>query len=59
MKITLEISDSLAGGHALSEVDCLKAVAVALFQQELVTLGAAGKIAGIPQLALRTPSSAP
>lgn len=54
MKITLEIPDRLAEGQALAEVDWLKEVAVALFQQELVTLGTASKIAGMPQLAFQS-----
>lgn len=53
MKITLNIPDSLAESHTFSQVDWLKEVAVALFQQELVTLGRASQIAGMNQIAFQ------
>lgn len=53
MKITLDIPDSLAENHTLSQVDWLQEVAVALFQQELVTLGRASQLAGMSQIAFQ------
>jgi predicted HTH domain antitoxin len=50
MKITLDIPDSLADSHTLSQVNWLQEVAVALFQQELVTLGTASHLAGMNQM---------
>jgi predicted HTH domain antitoxin len=53
MKITLDIPDHLVESHTLSQVDWLQEVAVALFQQELVTLGTASKLAGMNQMAFQ------
>lgn len=47
MKITLDIPDMLAESHTFSQVDWMQEVAVALFQQELVTLGTASQLAGM------------
>ncbi|WP_017301501.1 UPF0175 family protein [Nodosilinea nodulosa] len=53
MKITLDIPDRLAESHTFSQVDWLQEVAVALFQQELVTLGTASQLAGMNQMAFQ------
>lgn len=53
MKITLDIPDRLAESHSFSQVDWLQEVAVALFQQELVTLGTASQLAGMHQMAFQ------
>ncbi|MGL5134628.1 MAG: UPF0175 family protein [Planktothrix sp.] len=45
MQITLEIPDDISPASLLSEADWLREIAVALFQQELITLGRASKIA--------------
>jgi predicted HTH domain antitoxin len=50
MKITLGIPDELAQDHSFSQTDWLREIAVALFQQELVTLGTASNIAGMHQV---------
>jgi len=42
MQITLEIPDAIS---LLSESEWLREIAIALFQQELITLGRASKIA--------------
>ena len=47
MQITLEIPDTV---NPPSQSDWLREVAIALFQQELITLGTASHIAGISQL---------
>lgn len=44
MQITLEIPDDIT---LLSESEWLREIAIALFQQELITLGRASKIAGM------------
>lgn len=44
MQITLEIPDHIS---VLSESEWLREIAIALFQQELITLGRASKIAGM------------
>ena len=46
MQITLDIPDTLVSP---SQADWLREVAIALFQQELITLGTASHIAGIAQ----------
>ncbi len=47
MQITLDIPDTVTQP---SQADWLREVAIGLFQQELITLGTASHIAGIPQL---------
>jgi len=44
MQITLEIPDDIS---LSSESEWLREIAIALFQQELITLGRASKIAGM------------
>jgi predicted HTH domain antitoxin len=50
MKITLDIPDELTQHHSFSQADWLREIAVALFQQEHVTLGTASNIAGMHQM---------
>lgn len=50
MKITLDIPDELTQDHPLSQAEWLREIAIALFQQELVTLGTASHIAGMYQM---------
>ncbi|MGJ3246846.1 MAG: UPF0175 family protein [Elainellaceae cyanobacterium] len=50
MKITLDIPDELTQNHTFSQSDWLREIAIALFQQELVTLGTASRIAGMHQM---------
>jgi predicted HTH domain antitoxin len=50
MQITLDIPDAIAQGNNPSQADWLREIAIALFQQELITLGTASHIAGMPQL---------
>jgi predicted HTH domain antitoxin len=47
MQITLEIPDDISPASLLSEADWLREIAITLFQQELITLGRASKIAGM------------
>lgn len=51
MKITLDLPDEALQEQPLSQADWLREVAVALFRQELVTLGTASTIAGMHQMA--------
>lgn len=53
MKITLDIPDEALQEQALSQADWLREVAIALFRQELVTLGTASTIAGMHQMAFQ------
>ncbi|MGA0201232.1 MAG: UPF0175 family protein [Prochlorotrichaceae cyanobacterium] len=48
MKITLDLPDNLS----LTEADLRKELAIALFQQDYISLGRASKIAGIYIMAL-------
>ena len=50
MQITLEIPDEIAQGKGLEETDWLREIAIALFQQELITLGSASRIAKMHQV---------
>lgn len=50
MQITLEIPDNIAQATSLGEADWLREIAIALFQQELITLGSASRIARIHQI---------
>jgi len=50
MKITLNIPDEITQSNTLSQADWLREIAIALFQQELITLGTASHIAGMHQL---------
>lgn len=50
MKITFDIPDTLTQDHPLTQADWLREIAVALFQQELITLGTASHIAGMHQM---------
>jgi predicted HTH domain antitoxin len=50
MKITLDIPDEITQSNTLSQIDWLREIAIALFQQELITLGTASHIAGMHQL---------
>ena len=45
MQITLEIPDDITQDHSLDEADWLREIAIALFKQELITLGRASSIA--------------
>jgi predicted HTH domain antitoxin len=45
MQITLEIPNDIAQASQLSDADWLREIAIALFQQELITLGRGSKIA--------------
>ena len=48
MQITLEIPDeAIAQANVLSDADWLREIAIALFQQELISLGRGSKIAGM------------
>jgi predicted HTH domain antitoxin len=50
MQITLNIPDRLIQQHSLNSADWMREIAIALFQQELITLGTASKIAGMHQM---------
>ena len=50
MQITLEIPDEMAQEKGLEEADWLREIAIALFQQELMTLGSASRIARMHQI---------
>ncbi|MDY6802495.1 MAG: UPF0175 family protein [Cyanobacteriota bacterium] len=50
MQITLEIPDEMVQGKGLNEGDWLQEIAIALFQQELITLGRASRIARMHQV---------
>ncbi|NJN22654.1 MAG: UPF0175 family protein [Leptolyngbya sp. RL_3_1] len=50
MKITLDIPDKLAQSDGFTQTDWLREIAIALFQQELIILGTASKIAGMHQI---------
>lgn len=50
MQITLNIPDPPIQGHSLNSTDWVREIAIALFQQELITLGSASKITGMHQI---------
>ena len=50
MQITLNLPDNLDPTETLNQKDWLREIAIALFQQELVTLGTASQIAGMHQM---------
>jgi predicted HTH domain antitoxin len=50
MQITLEIPDEITQGKRLDETEWLREIAIALFQQELITLGRASRIAQMHQV---------
>ena len=50
MQITLEIPDEMVRGKGLDEAEWLQEIAIALFQQELITLGRASRIARMHQV---------
>ena len=47
MQLTLEIPDDLTETSQFTESDWLREIAIALFQQERISLGRASKIAGL------------
>lgn len=47
MQLTLEIPDDLAQTNQFTESDWLREIAIALFQQERISLSRASKIAGL------------
>jgi predicted HTH domain antitoxin len=47
MQITLNLPDSLSQTETFSQSDWLREIAIALFQQERISLSRASKIAGI------------
>ncbi len=47
MQITLDLPDSLAQTDTFNQSDWLREIAIALFQQERITLSRASKIAGM------------
>lgn len=47
MQITLNLPDSLSQAETFNQSDWLREIAIALFQQEQVSLSRASKIAGI------------
>ncbi|MBW4470468.1 MAG: UPF0175 family protein [Stenomitos rutilans HA7619-LM2] len=54
MQITLDLPDSLAQTHTFNQSDWLREIAIALFQQERITLSRASKIAGMDLMAFQT-----
>ncbi len=50
MQITLEIPDEMLQGKGLNEGEWLQEIAIALFQQELITLARASRIARMHQM---------
>lgn len=50
MQITLNIPDQFIQTQIVNSTDWLREIAIALFQQELITLGTASQIAGIHQI---------
>ena len=50
MQITLNLPDSLNQTETFNEADWFREIAIALFQQERITLGRASKIANLHQL---------
>ncbi len=47
MQITLNLPDNLGQTETFNQSDWLREIAIALFQQERISLGRAGKIAGM------------
>jgi predicted HTH domain antitoxin len=47
MQITLNLPDSLTQTDTFNQSDWLREIAIALFQQERITLSRASKIAGL------------
>jgi predicted HTH domain antitoxin len=47
MQITLNLPDSLSQTETFNQSDWLREIAMALFQQERISLGRASKIAGV------------
>jgi predicted HTH domain antitoxin len=54
----VEIPDSVAEQHGLSERDILLRVAIALFREEKITLGQASELAGLHQIQFQRELSA-
>ena len=50
MQITIEIPDDIIQAHSLNEAEWLREIAIALFKQELITLGSASRIARMHQI---------
>ncbi|NEQ38754.1 MAG: UPF0175 family protein [Okeania sp. SIO3I5] len=50
MQITLEIPDEILQGKGLNEREWLQEIVIALFQQELITLARASRIAQMHQV---------
>ncbi|NEO83996.1 MAG: UPF0175 family protein [Spirulina sp. SIO3F2] len=50
MQIILNLPDTLNQTDTFNETDWFREIAIALFQQEQITLGRASKIAGLHQL---------
>lgn len=50
MKIVLDLPDNLGQSDTFNQSEWLREIAIALFQQERVTLGTASQIAGIHQM---------
>lgn len=51
MQITLNLPDSLSQTETFNQSDWLREIAIALFQQERISLSRASKIAGIEIIA--------
>jgi len=50
MQITLNLPDSLSQTETFNQSDWLREIAIALFQQELISLSRASKIAGMEMM---------
>ncbi|MGD1854960.1 MAG: UPF0175 family protein [Leptolyngbyaceae cyanobacterium] len=53
MQITLNLPDNLSQTKTFTQSDWLREIAVALFQQELISLSRASKIAGMEIIAFQ------
>ena len=50
MQIIIEIPDNIVSSAQITEADLLQEIAIALFQQERITLGTASQLAGLHQI---------
>ncbi|MEO0349624.1 MAG: UPF0175 family protein [Cyanobacteria bacterium P01_A01_bin.15] len=53
MQITLNLPDNLSQTETFTQSDWLREIAIALFQQELISLSRASKIAGMEIIAFQ------
>jgi predicted HTH domain antitoxin len=53
MQLTIDLPDNLTQTHSFNQTDWMREIAIALFQQERITLSRASKLAGIDLMAFQ------